>query len=91
MQEAEAEVVPPVDGAPVEESGWLVELGVFNSTIPVRLANAILDAPLNWEIRSVRTNGLTRYRTKAVAQDKALLWLNEARERGFSNAKMLSR
>ena len=90
-QEAEAEEVPPVDGAPVEESGWLVELGVFNSTIPVRLANAILDAPLNWEIRSVRTNGLTRYRTKAVAQDKALLWLNEARERGFSNAKMLSR
>ena len=90
MQES-SEEVPPVAADGDEEDGWIVELGVFNSTIPVRLANAILDAPLNWEIRSVRTNGLTRYRTKAVSETEARQWLEEARERGFSNAKMLSR
>ena len=46
------------------------ELGVFNSTIPVRLANAILDAPLQWQIRSVRSEGLTRYRTAFVAEEQ---------------------
>ena len=46
-QPAEPEAVP-------FESGWRVELGRFSSTIPVRLANAILDAPLDWEIRSER-------------------------------------
>ncbi|MCH1582722.1 MAG: SPOR domain-containing protein [Flavobacteriales bacterium] len=82
---------PTAEDGPAEAAGWLVELGVFNSTIPVRLANAILDAPLDWEIRSVRTNGLTRYRTKGVVEAKARQWLEEARERGFSNAKLLSR
>jgi hypothetical protein len=62
---------------------------VFNSTIPVRLANAILDAPLQWQIRSVRTDGLTRYRTAFVSEAQARNWLNAAQVQGFSNAQLV--
>lgn len=85
------------DAAPLEapdendgaDAGFLVELGVFNSTIPVRLANAILDAPLDWEVRSVRNEGLTRYRTRLTDEDTAQGWLEEARGMGFSNARII--
>jgi cell division septation protein DedD len=78
----------PSNEAVIEEA-WCVELGVFNSTIPVRLANAILDAPLQWQIRSVRTDGLTRYRTAFVSEAQARNWLNAAQVQGFSNAQLV--
>ena len=95
VPEAAVEVndgVPPVltpdqnDGG---GAGFLIELGVFNSTIPVRLANAILDAPLDWEVRSVRNEGFTRYRTRVTDEDTAQGWLEEARGMGFSNARII--
>ncbi len=82
----EAEVAQPL---PIEAEGsWYVELGVFTSTIPVRLANAILDAPLEWEIRSVRENGRTLYRTRGAAEDLARNWRDAARSAGFANARL---
>ena len=77
--------------SPVEEedASWSVQLGVFNSTIPVRLANAILDAPLQWQIRSVRSEGLTRYRTAFVAEEQAQRWLIAAQAQGFTNAQLV--
>ena len=82
------EPVAPVETAAVQPA-WCVELGVFNSTIPVRLANAILDAPLQWQIRSVRSEGLTRYRTGFVTEDRAKTWLKAAQAQGFSNAQLV--
>ncbi len=67
---------------------WYIELGVFSSTIPVRLANAILDAPLDWAITSLRDGGLTRYRTRTTDEQEARGWLESARERGFGNARL---
>jgi len=80
-----------VTDSPVEEedASWSVQLGVFNSTIPVRLANAILDAPLQWQIRSVRSEGLTRYRTAFVAEEQAQRWLIAAQAQGFTNAQLV--
>ena len=87
--QAEEEVEEaPLNQALIEEA-WCVELGVFNSTIPVRLANAILDAPLQWQIRSVRSDGLTRYRTAFVSEAQARNWLNAAQVQGFSNAQLV--
>lgn len=74
----------------LEDGGYQVELGVFNSTIPVRLANAILDAPLDWEIRSERNAGLTQYRTRMASRETAEAWLVEARVRGFANARLIA-
>ena len=69
---------------------WWVELGRFDSTIPVRLANAILDAPLNWNIKSDRQGGQTVYLTRSVrSESEALRWMQEAKRRGFSDAKVL--
>ena len=84
------ESAPPVSTpAPTVNTGsWYVELGVFNSTIPVRLANAILAAPLEWNITSVREAGLTRYVTGNTDRTEAEAWLNAARSDGFSNARL---
>ena len=87
----------PVDGGevPVEEvpdnvEVWFLELGAFNSTIPVRLANAILDAPLAWEIRSIREGGQTVYRTRSMVDRGALEpWLTEALAQGFAGARIV--
>ena len=69
---------------------WRVELGEYASTIPVRLANAILDAPLRWEIRSSREQGMTRYLTQPVASlEEATSWLEQARKMGFSQARLI--
>ena len=70
---------------------WRVELGEYTSTIPVRLANAILDAPLEWEVRSRRDGGVTRYITR-FSQEKgqAERWLAEAKAMGFSRARLLT-
>ena len=69
---------------------WRVELGEYASTIPVRLANAILDAPLRWEIRSSREQGMTRYLTQPVASlEEATSWLEQARDMGFSQARLI--
>jgi cell division septation protein DedD len=87
--QAEAEVEEAPSNQALIEEAWCVELGVFNSTIPVRLANAILDAPLQWQIRSVRTDGLTRYRTAFVSEAQARNWLNAAQVQGFSNAQLV--
>ena len=82
-QPAEPEAVPV-------ESGWRVELGRFSSTIPVRLANAILDAPLDWEIRSERRGTETVYLTRLTSdQAEAEQWLAESRRSGFSSARLL--
>ena len=86
---ATVEVVPESLEQEEEVASWCVELGVFNSTIPVRLANAILDAPLQWQIRSVRNNGLTRYRTAFVAEGQARTWLMAAQAQGFTNAQLV--
>ena len=86
---ATVEVVPESLEQEDEAASWCVELGVFNSTIPVRLANAILDAPLQWQIRSVRNNGLTRYRTAFVAEGQARTWLMAAQAQGFTNAQLV--
>tara|TARA_X000000950_G_scaffold262447_1_gene333699 strand:- start:7 stop:546 length:540 start_codon:yes stop_codon:yes gene_type:complete len=75
--------------APVEPvvQGWKLQLGAFSSTIPVRLANAILDAPLEWEVQSVREGGLTRYVTRAVSSETQVRsWLESARDMGFQDA-----
>ena len=85
-RDRDAEVAQPLPS--VTEGGWYVELGVFTSTIPVRLANAILDAPLEWEIRSVRENGRTLYRTQGAAEDVARNWRDAARNAGFANARL---
>lgn len=70
--------------------GWEVELGEYSSTIPVRLANAILDAPLGWGIRSLREQGFTRYITrKSPNQSEAQSWLNQAKEMGFDQARLI--
>lgn len=69
--------------------GWSVELGVFTSTIPVRLANVILDAPLEWGISSSRSDGRTTYRTAFVEEGVARTWLGESRRLGFSNARLV--
>jgi hypothetical protein len=82
--------VEAVEPSGAEEGGFQIELGVFDSTIPVRLANAILDAPLSWEIRSERTEGLTRYRTRPVDRETADAWLVEAQARGFANARLVA-
>ena len=69
---------------------WRVELGEYASTIPVRLANAILDAPLRWEIRSSREQGMTRYLTQPIASlEEATSWLEQAREMGFAQARLI--
>ena len=83
------EAVVPVSPVAEVAEAWCVELGVFNSTIPVRLANAILDAPLQWQIRSVRSDGLTRYRTAYVTEEQAQNWLSAAQVAGFSNAQVV--
>ena len=78
-----------VDEVPADVAQrWYVELGVFSSTIPVRLANAILDAPLDWSITSLREGGLTRYRTRTTDEQEARGWLESARESGFGNARL---
>ena len=83
-----AQPVEP-EAVPVE-SGWRVELGRFSSTIPVRLANAILDAPLDWEIRSERRGTETVYLTRlTLDQAEAEQWLAESRRSGFSSARLL--
>jgi hypothetical protein len=88
---AEADIVmDPVEAQPVQGQGWYVELGVFSSTIPVKLANAILDAPLGWAIRSLRADGLTRYRTRNAGEAEARRWLAEAQSSGFRNARLVS-
>ncbi|MEC8597100.1 MAG: SPOR domain-containing protein [Bacteroidota bacterium] len=86
----------PLPAQPVElealtvESGWRVELGRFSSTIPVRLANAILDAPLDWEIRSERRGTETVYLTRLTSdQAEAEQWMAESRRSGFSSARLL--
>ena len=86
----------PLPAQPVElealtvESGWRVELGRFSSTIPVRLANAILDAPLDWEIRSERRGTETVYLTRLTSdQAEAEQWMVESRRSGFSSARLL--
>ena len=87
----------PEDGGevPAEEAlgnveVWFLELGAFNSTIPVRLANAILDAPLAWEIRSIREGGQTVYRTRSMVDRGALEpWLTEALAQGFAGARIV--
>ena len=67
-----------------------VQLGAYSSTIPVRLANAILDAPLEWEVRSVREGGLTRYVTRPTLDAaEAERWLEAARGMGFLQATVL--
>lgn len=85
--------VQPADPASPSSAGtagaWHVELGVFTSTIPVRLANAILDAPLDWEIQSMREDGRTRYRTKGTDEDVARTWQAAARAAGFTNARLV--
>ena len=69
---------------------WRVELGEYASTIPVRLANAILDAPLRWEIRYSREQGMTRYLTQPIAYlEEATSWLEQAREMGFAQARLI--
>jgi len=69
---------------------WQVQLGTYASTIPVRLANAILDAPLDWGIQSTREDGLTRYVTRLVNDEaQAQAWLETAREMGFVEASMV--
>lgn len=80
---------PTVGDADGMDVVWRVELGVFASTIPVRLANAILDAPLDWEIRSSRTAGRTAYRTKGMSESAAREVMADAREMGFTNARIL--
>ena len=84
----DSETVSEQSSSGEPEGGWYVELGVFTSTIPVRLANAILDAPLEWEIRSVRENGRTLYRTKGAVEELALDWRDAARRAGFANARL---
>ena len=88
----------PLPAQPVElealpvESGWRVELGRFSSTIPVRLANAILDAPLDWEIRSERRGTETVYLTRLTSdQAEAEQWMAESRRSGFSSARLLEK
>ena len=82
--------VGPTEVDEVHPMGWRVELGRFNSTIPVRLANAILDAPLDWEIRSERKGSETVYLTRATASEvEAREWLEELRQRGFGSARVL--
>ena len=69
---------------------WQLELGQYAATIPVRLANAILDAPLSWEIRSVRSNGKTRYVTQIVGSlEQASSWLEAAQNMGFEEAQVI--
>ena len=69
---------------------WQLELGQYAATIPVRLANAILDAPLSWEIRSVRSNGKTRYVTQIVGSlEQAASWLEAAQNMGFEEAQVI--
>ena len=81
--------VTPRGGGGVSQ--WRVELGEYTSTIPVRLANAILDAPLAWEVKSKRTGGVTRYVTRLTEdQDQARRWLNAARDLGFSSARLVT-
>ncbi|MGB1072584.1 MAG: SPOR domain-containing protein [Flavobacteriales bacterium] len=70
---------------------WRVELGEYTSTIPVRLANAILDAPLEWEVRSRRDGGVTRYITRFTEEEgQAERWLAEAKAMGFSRARLMT-
>ena len=80
-----------VPNAPPGQRKWQVQLGAYSSTIPVRLANAILDAPLAWEIQSVREGGLTRYVTRQTSdRSQAEQWLELAQGMGFLNASVLS-
>ena len=77
--------------APPGQRKWQVQLGAYSSTIPVRLANAILDAPLEWEVQSVREGGLTRYVTRQTSDlSQAERWLELAQGMGFLNASVLS-
>ena len=86
QEEPEAKVT-----APAPSRGWWVELGRFDSTIPVRLANAILDAPLNWDIKSDRQGVQTVYLTRSVdSESEASGWMEEAKRRGFADAKVLN-
>ena len=90
-EESRPRPVPPAEPEAVPvESGWRVELGRFSSTIPVRLANAILDAPLDWEIRSERRGTETVYLTRlTLDQAEAEQWLAESRRSGFNSARLL--
>jgi len=90
--EAEAQEEPEAKvTVPAPSRGWWVELGRFDSTIPVRLANAILDAPLNWDIKSDRQGVQTVYLTRSVdSESEALGWMEEAKRRGFAGARVLN-
>ena len=90
--EVEAQEEPEVKvTAPALSLRWRVELGRFDSTIPVRLANAILDAPLNWDIKSDRQGVQTVYLTRSVdSKSEALRWMEEAKRRGFTDARVLN-
>ena len=79
-----------VVGVEGQEVKWQLQLGAYSSTIPVRLANAILDAPLEWQVRSVREGGLTRYVTRpSLSEEEVSGWLRAAREMGFVEASMV--
>jgi hypothetical protein len=87
--------VAPVDNAGAAQDSsvpqWRVQLGEYTSTIPVRLANAILDAPLEWEVRSRRDGGVTRYITRFTEEEgQAERWLAEAKAMGFSRARLMT-
>ena len=87
--------VAPLENADADQDSsvpqWRVELGEYTSTIPVRLANAILDAPLEWEVRSRRDGGVTRYITRFTEEvGQAERWLAEAKAMGFSRARLMS-
>ena len=88
--EAPAASTTPVETTSEAALTLQVQLGAYSSTIPVRLANAILDAPLEWEVRSVREGGLTRYVTRPTLDAaEAERWLEAARGMGFLQATVL--
>ena len=87
----EAVITPSEGPQPQREVRWQLQLGAYSSTIPVRLANAILDAPLDWEVQSIREGGLTRYVTRtSVEEDVVQDWLSQARVMGFEQSVVLS-